>query len=119
MKRLSSRRRRLWPIGPDSFMLPMLVAPSRRRRRLARLAELDRLDDVVVAGAAADVAVEALADFLLGRLRVVGEQLHRRHHHPRRAEAALQAVALAKRRLHRMQLAVLGEALDRRDLAAL
>src|SRR5215217_1585483 len=120
MKRLSSRRRRLWPIGPlatfsTSFMLPMPCS-SGRGRRLARLAELDRLDDVVVAGAAADVAVERLADLLLARLRVVGEQLHRRHHHPRRAEAALQAVALAERRLHRVKLAALGEALDGRDL---
>src|SRR5664279_4398718 len=123
MNRRSSRRRTLWPIGVlvesnASFMLPMSRS-SDRRRGLARLAELDRLDDVVVAGAAADVAVEALADLLLARLRVVGEQLHRRHHHARRAEAALQAVALAKRRLHRMQLAVLGEPFDRRDGAAL
>src|ERR1700760_331099 len=123
MKRRSSRRRTLWPIGlllasKASFMLPMLCS-SDRRRGLARLAELDRLDDVVIAGAAADVAVERLADLLLARLRVVGEQLHRRHHHPGRAEAALQAVAFAKRRLHRMQLAVLGQALDRRDRAAL
>src|SRR3954452_6954532 len=101
MKRLSSRRRRLWPIGPlatlsTSFMLPMLCAPSGRSGRLARLAELDRLDDVVVARAAADIAVERFADLLLARLRVVGQELHRRHHHPRRAEPALQAVAFAK-----------------------
>src|SRR6478609_6822368 len=119
----SSRRRTLWPIGVlvesnASFMLPMACS-SDRRRGLARLAELDRLDDVVIAGASADVAVERLADLFLARLRVVGEQLHRRHHHPRRAEAALQAVALAERRLHRVQLAVLGQALDGRDLAAL
>src|SRR3954453_18488432 len=123
MKRRSSRRRTLWPIAlllgsKASFMLPMLCS-SDRGRGLARLAELDRLDDVVIAGAAADVAVERLADLVFGRLRVVGEKLHRRHHHPRRAEAALQAVALAERRLHRMQLAALGEPLDRGDLAAL
>src|SRR6185503_3017352 len=86
---------------------------------LAGLAELDRLDDVVVAGAAADVAVEALADVLLAGLRVVGEELHRRHHHPRRAETALETVTLAKRRLHRVQLAVSREAFDRRHLAPL
>src|SRR6478609_2213658 len=123
MKRRSSRRRTLWPIGlllgsKGSFMLPMTCS-SDHSRGLARLTELDRLDDVVIAGAAADIAVERLADLLFARLRVVGEQLHRRHHHPRRAEAALQAMALAKRRLHRVQLAVLGQALDGRDLAAL
>src|SRR6195952_2827967 len=121
MKRRSSRRRMLCPIGllatSTSFMLPM-AAPSDRGRGLARLAELDRLDDVVIARAAADVAVERFADLFLVGLRVVGEQLHRRHHHARRAEAALQAVAFAERRLHRMQLAaLLREAFDRRDLA--
>src|SRR6476620_8908162 len=113
MKRRSSRRRTLWPIGlllrsTASFMLPMPCS-SDRRRGLARLTELDRLDDVVVARAAADVAVERLADLVFARLRVVGEELDRRHHHARRAEAALQAVALAKRCLHGMELAVLGQ----------
>ena len=34
------------------------------------------------------------------------------HDHPRRAEAALERVALVEGRLHRVQLAVLGEPLD-------
>ena len=74
-----------------------------------------RAHDVVVAGAAAEVAFEALADFLLGGVRIVGEQADRRHHHPRRAEAALQPVLGAKRCRHRMQLAVFtGQPLERR-----
>src|SRR5580765_884405 len=124
MNRRSSRRRTLWPIGvlvasKASFMLPMACS-SDRRRGLARLAELDRLDDVVIAGAAADVAVERLANLVFVRLRVLLQQVDRRHHHAGRAEPALQSVALAERRLHRVQLAVLAaEALDRRDLGAL
>ena len=41
-----------------------------------------------------------------------------RHHHAGRAEAALQAVLLAEALLHRIELAVLLEPLDRHDLAA-
>ena len=43
----------------------------------------DRLDDVVVAGAAAEVALEALADLGLGRIGILLQQRHRRHHHAR------------------------------------
>ena len=42
----------------------------------------------------------------------------RRHDHARRAEAALQAVIVAERRLHRMQLVALGEAFDGGDVGA-
>ena len=80
----------------------------------------DRLDDVVVAGAAAEIAFQALADLLLGQaLRMRVHQVDRAHHHARRAEAALQRVMLAEHLLHRVQRAVgRGEALDRGDAAA-
>ena len=46
-------------------------------------------------------------------------EVDRAHHHARRAEAALQAVAFLERRLHRMQRAVgRGEAFDRHDRRA-
>ena len=38
---------------------------------------LDGVDDVLVAGAAAEIAGDALADLALGRLRVVLEQRRR------------------------------------------
>ena len=79
--------------------------------------ELDRLDDVVVPGAAAEVALEPDADLLLRRVRILGEQRDARHHEPGRAVAALEAVQLVERLLHRMQLAAPGEALDGRHLA--
>ena len=78
-----------------------------------------RLHDVVVAGAAAEVAFEA--DSRTSRsvgLRVLLEQRDRRHHHARRAVPALQAVVLVERLLHRVQLAVGGQALDRGDRGA-
>src|SRR5690349_6793326 len=53
---------------------------------------LDRLHDIDVAGAAAQVAGEPLADLLLGGLWVLLDELENRHQHAGRAEAALQAV---------------------------
>jgi hypothetical protein len=61
---------------------------------MAGRALLHGLDDVVVAGAAADVAFERLAD-LASWAAVVLHQVDGAHHHARGAEAALQAVALA------------------------
>src|SRR5262245_64086596 len=72
----------------------------------------DGLHDVVVTGAAAEVALEAVADVLLGRPRVLVQEADRRHDHPGRAEAALEPVILLEGRLHRVHLAVGREALD-------
>src|SRR5688572_6091384 len=55
---------------------------------------LDRLDDLVEAGAAAQVAGDAVSDLRLGRARVAGEQRARADDHPGRTEPALQAVLL-------------------------
>ena len=79
---------------------------------------LNGVDDVLVAGAAAEVAGDALADLALRRRRVVFEQRHGRHDHPRRAVAALEAVLLPEAFLQGMQLTVRREALDRRDRGA-
>src|SRR3954447_8391811 len=55
------------------------------------LRRCDRLDDVVVAGAAAEIALETLTDFLLRQaVRMLLHQVDGRHDHARRAEAALQ-----------------------------
>ena len=54
----------------------------------------------------------SLGSLLLLEQRVAG------HHHARRAEAALQAVLLQEAVLDRVELAVLLQALDGRDLAA-
>ena len=81
---------------------------------------LHRLDDIVIAGAAAQIAVEFGADGLLGGVGMVVHQVDGAHHHARGAEAALQAMMLAKRLLHRMQRAIgLGQAFDGDDIGAL
>ncbi len=65
---------------------------------LARCGQ-DRLDDVVIPRAAADVAFKVMAYLHLGRFRIVLQQRRRRHHHARRAEAALQPVVILERLL--------------------
>src|SRR5919205_2212493 len=59
------------------------------------------VDDLLVARAAADAALEPVHDLLAGRPRVVLEQRLRRHHHAGGAEAALERRALEERALHR------------------
>src|ERR671931_2547229 len=94
-----------------------VVIASPRRRLGGRF--VDGLDDVLVAGAAAEIALEPAPDVRIGEPVAVGaEALDPGHDHARRAEAALDCVALPERLLERMQLAALRQALDRRDLAA-
>src|SRR5687767_285172 len=104
MKRRSSLRLTEAPMP----LLAMASAPHVRGGRL------DRLDDIVIAGAAAQIAIEPLPDLPLRGIRLALEQVDRAHDHARRAEAALQRMVLAKGRLHRVQLAVPGQALDGR-----
>src|SRR5258708_12562490 len=59
--------------------------------------------DVVVAGAAANVAGEVVTDFTLRRVRVFLEQLADTHDHPRCAEAALQSVMFVESPLDPLQ----------------
>ena len=94
----------------------------------------DRIDDVGVGAAAADVAAHPLAHLgcgQLGRRGQVGadvarnarldlvEHRDRRADLPRRAVAALVAVMLDERRLHRVQVVGRAQALDGGDLVAL
>jgi hypothetical protein len=72
----------------------------------------------VVAGAPAQVALEPDAHFLFGRVRVLLQQAGGGHHHAGRAIAALQAVVLHERLLHRVHHAIDGHALDGGHLMA-
>src|SRR3954469_2541394 len=108
MKRSSSTRLRLEPSPPilisssaDTSRLPGFGSELGRRPQ-------HRLDDVLVAGAAAQVAGQRPAHFLLRRIRVLLEQSRSGHHHARSAEPALQAVLLLEALLQRVQLAGTG-----------
>src|SRR5262245_28232622 len=102
----------------DGEVWPQLARPS--GLSVAAVAcRLDRPQDPLVAGAAAEVAGQALSYLLLGRIRVVAEERGDRHDEPGRAEAALEPVIVAERGLHRRQLAVgAADALDGRDVGA-
>src|SRR6266581_6519898 len=86
------------------------------RHRLG--ARRDRLDDVLVAGAAAEITFELLADGVVAEVVALAvDDVDRGHDHAGGAEAALQAVMLAERLLHRMQRrAVGGQTFDGPDL---
>src|SRR5439155_1123571 len=64
----------------------------------------DRLHDVVVAGAAAEIAFELVPDGVIVEVvTFAGHHVDRGHDHAGSAVAALQAMMLAERFLHRMQ----------------
>src|SRR6266852_5613047 len=86
------------------------------RHRLG--ARRDRLNDVLITGAAAEIAFELFANGVLAEIVALAvDDINRGHDHAGRAEAALQAMMLAERLLHRMQRrAVGGKTLDGLDL---
>ena len=104
MKRASSFRRtvRRCPFRRHYF------SPGRRiGRHLSHMRRrvLHRLDDVHVAGAAAEVPADGPPDVVVRGIGVVLQQRGGSQHHSRRAEPALQAVLLAEGLLDGMQLA--------------
>ena len=92
---------------------------SRQRRRLPG-GHFRRLQDVVIAGAAAVVAGQRLAQGLVRELavRVAIQEVARAHHHARRAIAALHGVALDEGLLHGGQFVAVGEAFGGEHLRA-
>src|SRR5512142_3426748 len=104
-------------------MAPPPGAPSgsARRPRRAWWASLrpgdrfDRLEDALVGGAAAQVAVHAGDDLLAGGLGVPEQQSVGAHDHAGGAESALHAAALDEPFLERMELPAARQALDRGD----
>src|SRR6185295_10391727 len=72
----------------------------------------DRLQDALVARAAADVAAHVVLDLVGGGRRVLGQERDGGHDHPRRAEATLERAVLDEGLLDRMQRIALGQALD-------
>src|SRR6202521_6059694 len=115
----SSRSSSVW--SPGMAQLPWMgatgVSGGGLRRQFFRR-RLHGLDDVLVPGAAAQVAGHPVADFLFRGIRVFLEQAVRTGDHSRGAEAALERVVEVKRFLQRVQLARLREALDRQQLGA-
>ena len=95
-------------------------ACSRREtvRRRAVAGRQRRLDDRLVAGAAAEIARERLVDALARRRRAAMVVREQAHHDAGRAEAALRTVEIDHRLLHGVQRLALGEVLDGEQFGA-
>lgn len=89
---------------------PLFAAEHRSGQRNA-------LDNLFVAGAAADVAADGVLDLLLGGLGVLGDERRTRHDHAGDAKTALHGTHGAKG-VHKGLAHVLGQALDGHDVAA-
>jgi hypothetical protein len=79
---------------------------------------LNRVDDVLIARAAAEIAVNSVADLIFRRLWIPYQQLVRGENHSRSAKTALKTVAFPKRLLNRMEFLSLGQALDGQNIGA-
>src|SRR4051794_22384917 len=78
----------------------------------------NRVDDVRIGATAADVAAHVLADFLAGASPSLLDQCGRGHDLPRRAVAALEGIVFDESRLNGTEPAILGQAFDCGDRAA-
>src|SRR5688500_8623186 len=98
----------------------------RRRRGSWRLAaphpvagSLHRLDDILIAGAAAEVGREYIQQLVVADVRIPLQRIRRQHQEARRAEAALQSVVIDEGLLQRVQRVTVRQALDGADLPPL
>ena len=85
-----------WYSNSDGYIVCASVVrpPPARAHLVGRV--LDRLDDVLVAGASAEIALQHMANLGLRRLGVTAQQIDRGHDHPRRAITALATVLFQK-----------------------
>ncbi len=92
--------------------------PARLRRGDRDLAlgrREHRLDDLAVAGAAAQHAAERVLDVAGRRVAIAREEIARRHEHARRADAALRRAVREECLLQPIEPAIARERFDRRD----
>ena len=80
---------------------------------------LHGVNDMLITGATTKISFQSVPDFIFGGAGISLKELMCRDDHARRAEAALQPVALPESVLYRMKLAILREAFNRRYLRAI
>src|SRR5438105_7384981 len=116
---LSQRRLSFVSLAPGKARLRRRPATHERSRfHLLARGRLDRLEDVPVARAAADVALDRAGDLVVGGARVLPQERGRAHQHPGRAVAALERVVVGEGLLELRQLVLFGQALDGLDRGA-
>src|SRR5260370_26524764 len=108
-------------VRDSSPLLSLLVSLIARGRLSVHFAGgvLNRLDYVLIASAPAEVPLESMADLVIARIRVPAQDLGAGHYHAGREVSALQAVMFPESLLHRMKLAVPGEAFYSGNLGAI
>src|SRR5437016_145472 len=74
---------------------------------------------MLIASAATQISFQPVPDFFARWIRISVDNLCCRDDHSRRAVTALQTMAFPKTFLHRMQVAVRGEAFDRSDVRSI
>src|SRR5215467_9484326 len=77
------------------------------------------LDDVLIAGAAAQIGRQKIENIVVREVGVGLQRIHGQHQETRGAEPALKRVVLDECTLHGMQLIAIGEAFDRANALAL
>src|SRR5712692_4133669 len=90
---------------PNCVALPSGTTGGRTSRALLRFAASlhYRLENLNVAGAAAQISRKSFADLRFGGAWVTRKKIHGCENHPRSADAALRAAMRDKSLLHRMQ----------------
>src|SRR5215469_8777391 len=116
MNRRSSLRLMGWPMPPTSGDVLWITLPLLAPSCLRRIERPARCSDTRCTGTGCR---KAPANVFLAGLRIVTEERVGRHQHSGGAEAALQAVLFLEPFLQRVQLAVLDQALDCQDFAAI
>src|SRR5687768_15079163 len=75
-------------------------------------------DDLGIAGAAAEIAGEVMADVVVARIGILAEKVARHQHEAGRAIAALHRAAFEESFLFRTERAIGGKVFDRDDFGA-
>src|SRR5690348_10432481 len=101
--------------GPGCFLLRRHIRGRMPGRAHVSRGVLDRLDDVHVSRASAQVPRDRLTNLELRWRGISFEQCDGRHHHARCAEATLERVLFLERLLHGVQLAAELESFDSGD----
>src|SRR5688572_29911888 len=76
---------------------------------------MNRVEDLLVPGAAAEISGQRLADLVVARVGDAPQQIRRGDHETGRAEPALDGSRVGERLLDPMQLSARAEPLDRHD----
>ena len=115
-------RFRFWLLQPHRVSIRSCARRSVRavqRWRISRGGRAHGLDDILVAGAAAEIGGQHIDQIVVADVGLALQHAGHQHQKAGRAEAALQAVIFHEGALQRIQFVAVGKAFDGADLFAL